>query len=108
MAEAHSGREAATEGSWVQHGPKASLSALPTAARTPPCVEMHPVGQQINLAPQSGGSGERSSVGSPAAALRMVLPSRVGREAGPDQRCPAAQQAGACGLTSRPGPSSPG
>lgn len=98
------------EGSWAQHGPRASLSGgfLPAAARTPPCVEMYPVGKQIDLAPQSGRSGERCSVGSPAAALWTVLLSRMGREAGPDQRRPAGQQAAACGLTSRPGPSSPG
>ena len=30
-------------GLWAQHGPRASLWALPAAARTLPCVEMHPV-----------------------------------------------------------------
>lgn len=30
-------------GSWAQHSPRASLWALTAAARTLPCVEMHPV-----------------------------------------------------------------
>lgn len=30
-------------GLWAQHGPRASLWALPAAARTLPCVETHPV-----------------------------------------------------------------
>ena len=106
--EAQSNRETANGRLVGPTRPRASLWALPAAARTLPCVETHPVCKQISLAPQSSGLEERCFVRSPAAALQMVLLSRLGREAGLHQSLPAGQQAVAWGLTSKPGPLSPG